>query len=224
MTRVWYCRNCGYEMRSRGRCHACRDQLVASALPELPAGSEDDEVGYRLEEWEDRDRGRLIEKLNDLAILHRFEEDELVVGADDESRVDDLVAMVAASVPDEDSLVDDEYALDDLDGSGLLPSGPGSGSGSASVDPGVAGTVRLLADAAARLSRDPTDMQADGDVAEASAVVFLVDRFGPLDEEEWLAVGRVTRSLLAYLGADEALEEEIRREARILAKLLEPVS
>ena len=77
MTRIWYCRNCGYEVGSRGRCHLCRERLVASALPELPAGEEDDEVGYRLEGWADRERGRLIERLNELEIGHRFEDDEL---------------------------------------------------------------------------------------------------------------------------------------------------
>lgn len=194
---------------------------MASALPELEEGEEEDEVGYRLDDWDDRDRGRLIEKLNELGIVHRFEDDELVVGAEDESRVDDLVAMIVASVPDTEGKFDDEadeYALDDLNGSGpeRVVSGP--------ADPAVAGAVQLLADAAARLRADPTDMQADGDVAEASAAVFMVDRFGPLDEETWLAVGRVTRSLLALLGADEALEDQIRQAASVLAKLLEPVS
>jgi hypothetical protein len=216
VTRVWYCRNCGYEVTSRGRCHACREKLTASELPELPAGSEDDEVGYRLNDWDDADRGRLIERLNELGILHRFEDDELVVDAGDESQVDDLVAMVAASVPD---------GSGDL--SGEVGAAVGAGSPptrSTTTDPAVGSAVQLLADAAARLSADPTDMQADADVAEASAAVFMVDQFGSLDEDTWLAVGRVTRSLLALLGADEALEAEIRQEARILAKLLAPLS
>jgi hypothetical protein len=191
---------------------------VPSALPQLAEGSEDDEVGYRIEDWDDADRGRLIEKLNQLGILHRFEEDELVVDAEDESRVDDLVAMIAASVPDPDEAGADEYALDDLDGSG--PERVVSGR----ADPAVTAAVQLLADAAARLRADPTDMQADADVAEASAAVFMVDSYGPLDEDTWLAVGRVTRSLLALLGADEALEDGIRQEASILAKLLQPAT
>ena len=96
MSKIWYCPNCGYEVNSRGRCHSCRSRLVASALPELETGDEDDEVGYRLDDWVDRDRGRLIESLNTLEILHRFEDDELVVAADDEARVDDLIAEIAA--------------------------------------------------------------------------------------------------------------------------------
>lgn len=206
MTRVWYCRNCGYEVTSRGRCHACREKLSASALPQLESGPDDDEVGYRLGEWEDSERGRLIQRLNDLAIEHRFEDDELVVAADDESRVDDLVAVVADSVP--------EAQLADAPPPADAPA----------ADPAVSRAVSLLADAASRLRADPTDMQADADVAEASAAVFTVDRFGALDEDAWLAVGRVTRSLLALLGADEALEDGIRQQASVLAKLLTPAS
>ncbi len=67
-------------------------------------------------------------------------------------------------------------------------------------------------------------MQADADVAEASAAVFIPESYGPLDEETWTAVGRVTRRLLSLLGADEALEEGIRSEAAVLEKLLGPVS
>jgi hypothetical protein len=66
-------------------------------------------------------------------------------------------------------------------------------------------------------------MHADADVAEASAAVFATDGFFGADEETWAAVGRVTRRLLAALGADEALEEEIRRQAAVLSALLAPL-
>jgi hypothetical protein len=204
VTKIWYCRNCGYEVGSRGRCHLCRARLVASALPELPAGEEDDEVGYRLEGWADRERGRLIERLNDLEIVHRFEDDELVVAADDEAPVDDLVEEVAAGPDEEGSLYDGEEAVTD------------QGDAHQAATAGV----RLLADAAGRLHRDPTDMHADADVAEASATVFMADTYAGADQETWAAVGRVTRRLLSALGADEALEEEIRTQAAVLEKLL----
>ncbi len=218
MTRIWYCRNCGYEVRSRGRCHACREKLTPSDLPELEAGPDDEEVGYNIEGWTGPDRGQLIQRLNDLGIAHRFEDEELVVDASDEDRVDDLVALMADTSgldrpPAPGS--DEDTALDDLDGSG--------GSGPAPADPALDAAVRLLADAASRLRRDPTDMQADADVAEASAAVFIPESYGPLDEDTWTAVGRVTRKLLALLGAEEALEEGIRAQAAILEKLLAPV-
>ena len=250
MTRVWYCANCGYEVHSRGRCHSCREKLTASPMPELAAGSEEDEVGYRIEGWSEGDRGRLIVALNDLGIHHRFEDEELVVDASDETRVDDLVAVLGDGADTEGAGIDgagidgvgiagaggpgrgaaadgygyvaagDDSALDDLHGSGPLYGGPGYGG----VDPGVAEGVQLLADAAGRLRRDPTDMQADADVAEASTAVFLLDEFGPLDATAWSAVGRVTRRLLAMLGADEAMDEGISREAAILERLLAPVA
>lgn len=236
MARVWYCVNCGYEVHSRGRCHACRAKLVPSDLAELEPLLEEDEVAYRIEGWTDRDRGQLIVRLNDLGVQHRFEEDELVVEASDEARVDDLVAMLGDTAEaglaaelereaDERSEADewartrgaDDYELDDLDGAET------GDPGWEEADDRFATSVRLLADAATRLRLDPTDMQADGDVAEASAGVFMADSYGPFDEEQWSAIGRVTRRLLAALGADEALEADIRREAGVLEKLLAPL-
>lgn len=237
MARVWYCVNCGYEVHSRGRCHACRAKLVPSDMAELEPLLEEDEVAYRIDGWTDRDRGQLIVRLNDLGIVHRFEEDELVVEASDEARVDDLVATLGDTAEaglaaelereaDERSEADewarargaDDYELDDLDGAET------GDSGWEEADDDFAASVRLLADAATRLRLDPTDMQADGDVAEASAGVFMADSYGPFDEEQWSAVGRVTRRLLAALGAEEALEADIRREAGVLDKLLAPLN
>ena len=217
MARIWYCPNCGYEVGSRGRCHSCREKLVASDLPELEPGDDEDEVGYRLGGWKDRDRGRLIEFLNALQIVHRFEEDELVVAAEDEERVDDLVAELMATASDDDDDDDDEGLDGPLEGRSV---GDGELAG---LDENTIAMVALLADAARRLRADPTDMQADADVAEASTAVFLTDGLYGVDGETWAAVGRVTRLLLSVLGADEALEEEIRLQAGVLAKLLESV-
>jgi hypothetical protein len=213
MSKIWYCPNCGYEVPSRGRCHQCHQRLVASSLPELPAGEDEDEVGYRLDSWADRERGRLIEQLNFAEILHRFEDDELVVAAEDEARVDDLIAELADN-PEENSLGEASWTGDGL----------AAGGGVGSEGDSVAAAVQLLADAAGRLRRDPTDMHADADVAEASAAVFMVDRYGDADEETWAAIGRVTRRLMSALGADEALEDEIRSQAAVLEKLLDPLA
>src|SRR5437660_3893534 len=81
MDRMWYCRTCGYEVSSGGRCHSCGERLIESDLAELRAGEADDEVGYRLTEWDDDPRGQLIEALNTAGIHHRFEQNELVVAA-----------------------------------------------------------------------------------------------------------------------------------------------
>lgn len=232
MTRVWFCANCGYEVHSRGRCHACKAKLVPSALPELDTGPEDEEVAYRIDGWMEADRGRLIQRLNDLGIQHRFEEEELIVEASDEARVDDLVALLGESVAapgDEAAETETDAELDsdswtqafDLEDEDPVAVSSPEGY---EDDSDLAASVRLLADAATRLRMDPTDMQADADVAEASTAVFFTDRFGPFDPDAWSAVGRVTRKLLAALGADEALEGEIRQEAGVLEKLLAPLT
>ncbi|HLH46246.1 MAG TPA: hypothetical protein VKV25_03740, partial [Acidimicrobiales bacterium] len=146
-------------------------------------------------------RGRLIVALIDAGILHRFDEEDLVVTAEDEERTDDLVAGVAAG--------------EDLGGDAVRE-------GSAELDARLVEHVELLHRAAVRLQADPTDMQADGDVAQASAVVFVADGYPGADEATWSAVGRVTRRLLGALGADEALEDEIRTQAGVLRHLLDP--
>ena len=79
-----------------------------------------------------------------------------------------------------------------------------------------------LYEAAKRLRDDPTDMQADAALGEASAAVFAVDYLPDMDEDHLAAVGRVTRRLLGALGADEALEDEIRHQAEVLCRLVAP--
>jgi plasmid stabilization system protein ParE len=202
-TKVWYCENCGYEVNSRGRCHSCGARLLASPLPELESGPDDDEVGYRLDLWDDRTRARLIESLILAGVLHRFEEEELVIMAVDEAEVDRLVDVVTGMAAparglgddDDDELATPEEAKD---------------------------ASRELYDAAKRLRDNPTDMQADAALGEASAAVFSVDYLPDLDEYDLAAVGRVTRRLLGALGADEALDDEIRHQAEVLCRLVAP--
>jgi hypothetical protein len=203
-TKVWYCANCGYEVTARGRCHSCGERLIASPVPELESGPDDDEVGYRLDQWDDMTRSHLIQGLIAAGILHRFEEEELVILAEDEAQVD---AIVARSTGAAGAAADDDD--DDAD----------EGS---DVAMGDANASRELYDAARRLREDPTDMQADAALGEASAGVFAVDYLPDLDEAHMAAVGRVTRRLLGALGSDEALEGEIRHQAEVLCRLIAP--
>ena len=209
-TKVWYCANCGYEVTSRGRCHSCGERLMASSLPELESGPDDDEVGYRLDMWDDPTRARLIEALINAGVSHRFEEEELVILAVDEAEVDQLVARVTGAVADtryegyEDG--DEEEAQGRAD----------------AADEEGAAVARQLYDAAKRLRDDPTDMLADGALSEASVAVFSLDYIPGMDEDQLAAVGRVTRRLLGALGADEALEDDIRHQAEVLCRLVAP--
>ncbi len=225
-SKIWYCVNCGYETDRRGRCHRCRTRLDASPLPELEAGDDEDEVGYRVEEWEDADRGRLIVALIRANVEHRFEDDELVVDAENEERVDDLLADLRVVLAAERAEAADaggeptaaEDAEEGEDGEDLEAE---EDEYLAADDP-TWESVRALHGAALRLREDPTDMAADADVAEYSAGVFAADDFVSIDPDTWAAVGRVTRRLLAALGSDEALEDEIRTQAGVLVKLLQP--
>jgi hypothetical protein len=205
-TRVWYCTNCGYEVTGRGRCHSCGERLLASPLPELESGPDDDEVGYRLDMWDDDTRARLIQALISAGILHRFEEEELVILAVDEAEVDKLVARVTGATSSL-SFYDDE--------------GEEAHEGEDASEDGR-GTSKFLYEAANRLRDDPTDMQADVALAEASAAVFAVDSLPDMDDDHLAAVGRVTRRLLGALGSDEALDDEIRHQADVLCRLVAP--
>ena len=106
--KVWFCARCGYEVNSRGRCHSCGERLLSSPLPELDSGPEDEEVGYRLDQWDDETRGRLIQVLISAGVRHRFEEEELVILAADEARVDRIVAQVTGALPEDDDEDEDE--------------------------------------------------------------------------------------------------------------------
>ena len=173
-------------------------------MPELDSGPEDDEVGYRLDLWDDETRGRLIQVLISAGIRHRFEEEELVILAANEARVDRIVAQVTG-------------ALATTTRTRTTRAGPGAGVTGENV-------ARDLYDAAKVLREDPTDMQADVALGESSAAVFAADSLPDLDEDQLAAVGRVTRRLLGALGADEALEDEIRHQAEVLCRLLAPAA
>ncbi|HEX3426020.1 MAG TPA: hypothetical protein VHT30_07805 [Acidimicrobiales bacterium] len=189
---IWYCTTCGYEVRGRGgKCHNCKEPLIESPLDELVEGEAEDEVGYNLDEWDDAARGELIAALVDTGYRHRFEGDELVVAAEDEDEVDLLIAHL------------------------VTPGNMGDPN-----DPVPGQVLTKLADAAGRLVIDPTDMIADGDLAEAAAGVFSIDAVWGVEDDTWAAIGRVTRRLLGALGADEALEDEIGDNASLLSRML----
>jgi hypothetical protein len=208
MARVWYCTHCGYEVNRGGKCHNCKEPLTASSLAELAEGETDDELGYRLNDWEDEDRGQLIEALVEAGLRHRFESDELVVSAQDEVQVDRLMSDVSGR----SGVTQPEGETGEVEPVSDMP-----------PDPAMVAAVTALYDAARRLRRDPTDMVADTDVAEASADMFSLNHVYGIDADSWAAIGRVTRRLLGALGADVALEDDIADQAAILCRLLDPL-
>src|ERR1700738_2275975 len=160
VTTIWYCPTCGYEIAGRGgRCHNCREPMIESRLEELAEGDAEDAGGYNLDEWEAAARGELIEALIARGFRHRFEGDELVVAAEDEDDVDNLIANLGAE-----------------------------GNAGDANDPLPRQILTKLADAARRLAVDPTDMIADGDLAEAAAGVFAIDAVWNVAEDTWAAI------------------------------------
>ena len=141
-------------------------------------------------------------------MLHRFEEEELVILAADEAEVDRLVARVTGTGR---SAVEGDEDEEDEEGERRAPF------------PRVA--RRLLVTFTTRPKGFATTRRTcwrTARVSEASVAVFAVDYLPELDEDHLAAVGRVTRRLLGALGADEALEDEIRHQAEVLCRLIAP--
>jgi len=78
-------------------------EIVIAGLDTGPLGDHD-ELDYELDEWSDRDRAVLRERLEVLAVPHRWEDTTLIVAATDEAWVERVMDQV------EDDLAD---ALDD---------------------------------------------------------------------------------------------------------------
>ena len=98
---IWWCRDCGYEAASGGRCKYCGGDLAASPLPELEA-LQDEELSYDLAGWDNPMHVRLIEALIGASVPHRFDDGEgaddvLVVRASDEATVTRITKEVFAA-------------------------------------------------------------------------------------------------------------------------------
>src|ERR1700730_4622525 len=143
MGRIWYCANCGYEVDRGGRCHSCKELLLESPLEELMDGEAEDEVGYRLADWDDAQRGDLIDALIDSGVRHRFEADELVVDADDESAADEIVARLSGGPVGR--------------GGDRIPGDEGAETAADEADEATVEALEAMLDAARRLRVDPTD-------------------------------------------------------------------
>lgn len=71
------------------------DLITAQEAQGAEDGDEDgDEVGYDLTEWDDDSCLRLLETMAAEAIPYGFDDDELLVAAVDEARVDEIVAAI----------------------------------------------------------------------------------------------------------------------------------
>lgn len=80
-------------LSERGEDDDERGEISIAGLDGLDGGSPD-EVVYDLDEWSDRDRGVLRERLETLGVPHRWEDLSLVVAASDEAWVERVMDQV----------------------------------------------------------------------------------------------------------------------------------
>ena len=108
-----------------GKCHRCGQSLRLSPLTELRGLSESEELGYDLGEWEDVERGEIIELIIEAGVRHRFDGDDLIITAVDEEVVDTIFEgnALGEESADENVILEeevggesDEFQFDEGDG------------------------------------------------------------------------------------------------------------
>lgn len=199
-----FCPLCGAEyIEGVEKCADCGVPL-ADAPPDTPivqtdlTGSHepefDDELVYELHELADGPRGELELKLVTAGVLHRWElGNDLVIAADDEDVVDDLLDQV--------EFLDAAAASTDGD------------------DEAVYAVMSELFVAADRLQSSPGDVAAAGEFFQASEAASATPVPFGVDGGVWREVKDLAAHLEQALEADTA-DNEIARDAAALRQLL----
>ena len=212
------CPWCGAEFSvTDSRCWDCKLSLVDRPDPTLAEGSDDDDVGFELEEWSAGERGRLSSGLRERAIAFRWEPGlTLVVGAADEDLVDSLLDEMESSDRvgrlrgDDDDDFDDPFDDDDDEDDD-------EGDGGARAHAAM-GDLFVAAD---RLIQRPDD----GRIAEqlVAATLIVQDSRAPYGMEPvaWLQIRELAAAALEAVESD-AGDESVSREARTLRDALRP--
>ena len=212
------CPWCGAEFSvTDSRCWDCKLSLVDRPDPTLAEGSDDDDVGFELEEWSAGERGRLSSGLRERAIAFRWEPGQtLVVGAADEDLVDSLLDEMESSDRvgrlrgDDDDDFDDPFDDDDDEDDD-------EGDGGARAHAAM-GDLFVAAD---RLIQRPDD----GRIAEqlVAATLIVQDSRAPYGMEPvaWLQIRELAAAALEAVESD-AGDESVSREARTLRDALRP--
>lgn len=193
MSTAW-CPACGAEyVDGVVTCTDCGTALVTRA-PD--AAGDHEVVVYELDDWTSEERDELEVRLAAEGVEHSWDSDtELVVGEDDEERVDAL--------------------LDVLEGAdGLAPSDVDDGDD----DEANYELISTLFVASDRLSEGSPDTLGDEFVAAAEAVANMALPFG-VDPDEWEQVLRIAGAVRSDV-ASGAPRERVNREATTLRDLL----
>jgi hypothetical protein len=182
-------------------CPRCGQLLIKSTVPVLPEADPDDdsvlEVEYRLDEWDHDQRDRLMAKLFDYGVSHRFEgDDSLIVGAANEALVDTLVDdVVTPPAPEEPPA------------RGGMP-----------AEPDAADALRRLLESARAVARMPSAAEGPEFTQAALDVLTMNTPFG-IDREQWEDAAQLTHSLLHGDTSDSA---GAANRAASLVRLLTP--
>jgi hypothetical protein len=152
-----------------------------------------DQVGYDLAGWDDENRRRLLEGLDDEAIAYGLDGDELIVHEIDEQRVDELVDAI------------------------LEPDAPPPAGGEARTE--VMGELFVAVD---RLVHDPDDNAGRKAVVDgAQEAATHAPPYG-MDKEWWQRLGERCADLARLLESPARDDERVIEQATILRDLLRP--
>jgi hypothetical protein len=194
----------GASMIVRAADEAAVDDLVeeveVAALPTLDAELE--HTVYEMEGWTAENQTELSNRLGVNGIAHEFDVNgDLVVHADDEGRVDEILDDIESRLAGGDGFGDgaDALDLDGLDVNELLS------------------TLYGAADRLRRNARDSNGVLTFLD--NAPTIERLRTPFG-FERPAWLTVVESTRSLHDLLDADDSDDDDIRDQAQRLRDLL----
>jgi hypothetical protein len=194
----------GASMIVRAADEAAVDDLVeeveVAALPTLDAELE--HTVYEMEGWTAENQTELSNRLGVNGIAHEFDVNgDLVVHADDEGRVDEILDDIESRLAGGEAFGDgaDALDLDGLDVNELLS------------------TLYGAADRLRRNARDSNGVLTFLD--NAPTIERLRTPFG-FERPAWLTVVESTRSLHDLLDADDSDDDDIRDQAQRLRDLL----
>jgi hypothetical protein len=221
------------------RCWDCRLALTEAPPPTLAEGSDDDDVGFELEDWSAGERGRLAAGLRERGIGFRWEPGlTLVVGVPDEELVDRLLDDMeaedrgggrspsdAAEDFDDDDFDDDDDDNDRDDGDGDDDEGgdgedgnDGNGGDGGERAQAAMGDLFVAAD---RLVQRPGDVRSAEQLLGATTVVQESRPPYGLEPVTWLQIRELAEAVAQAIESDTG-DESVGREARALRDRLRP--
>ena len=179
------------------------DALVEQAEEfDGPALANDiEKIGYSMDDWTAENQQALVETLGLNGIAHEFDaEGELVIGEDDEDRVDAIIEALSAKLAIDDELGEGNQVMEGLELNDLL------------------GEVRNLSN---KIKKNPGDAKAT--LAIVNKTELLTDLRTPFgfDSGRWSQIRMRANGVNALLTSEERSEEEVTEAAQELFDVLE---